>query len=178
MSTRKAFCKDFLVNRGYDEYLCVVEPSDYVARRNSNAQPDRPGNQAFGRNLTMPDTKPTAPLDLSIFDNLDAPSGQALTVPPTAQPPVAADQQCERHRAEARRVVDEHVEPAERGVDLQREAVRVVLVGDVTDDALRAGPGAGAAGRDCQSQPARLGRSPGFGPEGRFSQYQHAPRAW
>jgi uncharacterized protein YaaN involved in tellurite resistance len=40
----------------------------------------------------MPDTKPTAPLDLSIFDNLDAPLGQALAVPPpAAQLPVAAD---------------------------------------------------------------------------------------
>jgi uncharacterized protein YaaN involved in tellurite resistance len=39
----------------------------------------------------MPDTKPTAPLDLSLFDNLDAPPGQALAVPPPAQPPVVAD---------------------------------------------------------------------------------------
>ena len=38
----------------------------------------------------MPDTKPSEPLDLSIFDNLDAPpKGQTLTVPP-AQPVTVA----------------------------------------------------------------------------------------
>ena len=35
----------------------------------------------------MPDTKPTEPLDLSIFDNLDAPAGQLPAVAPTPQPP-------------------------------------------------------------------------------------------
>jgi uncharacterized protein YaaN involved in tellurite resistance len=41
----------------------------------------------------MPDTKPTAPLDLSLFDNLDAPPAPALPVPAAAaQPPVAADE--------------------------------------------------------------------------------------
>jgi uncharacterized protein YaaN involved in tellurite resistance len=40
----------------------------------------------------MPDTKPTAPLDLSIFDNLDSPPpAQALTVPSAAQPPAMTD---------------------------------------------------------------------------------------
>ena len=39
----------------------------------------------------MPDTKPTEPLDLSIFDNLDAPAGHVPAVPPVAHPPVAAD---------------------------------------------------------------------------------------
>ena len=39
----------------------------------------------------MPDTKPTAPLDLSIFDNLDPPPGHLPAVPPPAQPPVVAD---------------------------------------------------------------------------------------
>jgi uncharacterized protein YaaN involved in tellurite resistance len=39
----------------------------------------------------MPDPKPTAPLDLSIFDNLDSPPAHPLTVPPVAQPLVAAD---------------------------------------------------------------------------------------
>ncbi len=39
----------------------------------------------------MPDTKPTEPLDLAIFDNLDTPTDHALTVPPAPQPPVAAD---------------------------------------------------------------------------------------
>ncbi len=40
----------------------------------------------------MPDTKPTAPLDLSIFDNLDSsPPAQALTVPPAAQPLAVTD---------------------------------------------------------------------------------------
>ena len=35
----------------------------------------------------MPDTKPTEPLDLSIFDNLDAPAGQLPAVAPAPQPP-------------------------------------------------------------------------------------------
>ena len=39
----------------------------------------------------MPDTKPTAPLDLSIFDNLDPPSGHLPAVPPQTQPPMAED---------------------------------------------------------------------------------------
>ncbi len=39
----------------------------------------------------MPDTKPTAPLDLAIFDNLDAPPGPGLPAPPVAQPPAVAD---------------------------------------------------------------------------------------
>jgi uncharacterized protein YaaN involved in tellurite resistance len=39
----------------------------------------------------MPDTKPTAPLDLSIFDDLEASPGQLPAAPPAAQPPVAAD---------------------------------------------------------------------------------------
>ena len=39
----------------------------------------------------MPDTKPTAPLDLSVFDNLEPPPGHLPTVPSVAQPVVAAD---------------------------------------------------------------------------------------
>jgi uncharacterized protein YaaN involved in tellurite resistance len=39
----------------------------------------------------MADTKPTAPLDLSLFDNLDSSSAQALTVPSVAQLPAMAD---------------------------------------------------------------------------------------
>jgi len=47
----------------------------------------------------MPDAKPSEPLDLSMFDNLDAPKGQTLTGPPaqpltvapTASLPAAAD---------------------------------------------------------------------------------------
>jgi uncharacterized protein YaaN involved in tellurite resistance len=39
----------------------------------------------------MADTKPTAPLDLSLFDNLDSSSAQALTVPSVAQLPNMAD---------------------------------------------------------------------------------------
>ena len=40
----------------------------------------------------MADTKPTAPLDLSLFDNLDAPPAHRhCRLPPVAQPPVAAD---------------------------------------------------------------------------------------
>jgi hypothetical protein len=39
----------------------------------------------------MADTKPTAPLDLSLFDNLDSSSAQALTVPSVAKLPATAD---------------------------------------------------------------------------------------
>jgi uncharacterized protein YaaN involved in tellurite resistance len=39
----------------------------------------------------MADNKPTAPLDLAIFDDLDSAPGHALTVPPPAQLPVATD---------------------------------------------------------------------------------------
>jgi hypothetical protein len=39
----------------------------------------------------MVDNKPTAPLDLSLFDDLDSAPGRSLTVPPAAQPAVAAD---------------------------------------------------------------------------------------
>ena len=39
----------------------------------------------------MPDTKPTAPLDLSAFDNLDPHPGNLPAVPSVAQPLVAAD---------------------------------------------------------------------------------------
>jgi uncharacterized protein YaaN involved in tellurite resistance len=39
----------------------------------------------------MPDTKPTAPLDLSAFDNLDAPPAHLPAVASAAQPPMAAD---------------------------------------------------------------------------------------
>jgi uncharacterized protein YaaN involved in tellurite resistance len=56
---------------------------------------DRPGKWSFGWELTMPDPKPTAPLDLSIFDNLDPPAGHALAVPPVPQPPVVADPRLE-----------------------------------------------------------------------------------
>jgi uncharacterized protein YaaN involved in tellurite resistance len=41
--------------------------------------------------LIMPDTKPTAPLDLSVFDNLDPPPGHLPAVHPAAQVPAAAD---------------------------------------------------------------------------------------
>jgi hypothetical protein len=51
-------------------------------------------------------------------------------------------EQRERHRAEARRVVDEHVEAAERGADLERDRMRVFLAGDVADDAVAAGDAA------------------------------------
>jgi uncharacterized protein YaaN involved in tellurite resistance len=39
----------------------------------------------------MPDTKPNTPLDLSLFSNLETTTGQALTVPPSAQPPAVTD---------------------------------------------------------------------------------------
>ena len=39
----------------------------------------------------MPDIKPNAPLDLSLFTTSDTPSAQALTVPPAPQPPAVAD---------------------------------------------------------------------------------------
>jgi uncharacterized protein YaaN involved in tellurite resistance len=38
----------------------------------------------------MPDNKPTTPLDLSTFDDLDTPPAQSLTVAPAAQAPVAS----------------------------------------------------------------------------------------
>jgi hypothetical protein len=47
-------------------------------------------------------------------------------------------EQGQRHRAEARGVVDEDVEAAERGADLQGDGVRVILAGDVADDAVAA----------------------------------------
>src|ERR1700722_14120128 len=40
--------------------------------------------------LIMPDTKPTAPLDLSAFDNLDPHPRNVPTLPSVAQPLVAA----------------------------------------------------------------------------------------
>jgi uncharacterized protein YaaN involved in tellurite resistance len=39
----------------------------------------------------MSDIKPNTPLDLSLFSNLNTPTGQALTVPPSAQPPAVTD---------------------------------------------------------------------------------------
>jgi uncharacterized protein YaaN involved in tellurite resistance len=39
----------------------------------------------------MPDTKPTAPLDLSVFDNLDSPPAHLPAVPVTGQLPAVAD---------------------------------------------------------------------------------------
>jgi uncharacterized protein YaaN involved in tellurite resistance len=41
--------------------------------------------------LKMPDNKPTAPLDLSVFDNLEPPPGQVPSVPPAPQPLTTAD---------------------------------------------------------------------------------------
>jgi hypothetical protein len=41
--------------------------------------------------------------------------------------------------------VDEDVEAAERAADLERDRVRVVLAGDVADDAVAAGDGSGDA---------------------------------
>src|SRR5260370_21250878 len=61
-----------------------------MLRRQKSAPFARLGkNWSFRWELRMPDTKPTAPLDLSMFDNLDPPPGQALSVPAVAQPPVA-----------------------------------------------------------------------------------------
>src|SRR5258708_16354872 len=63
-----------------------------MLRRQKSAPFARLGkNWSFRWELRMPDTKPTAPLDLSMFDNLDPPPGQALSVPAVAQPPVAGD---------------------------------------------------------------------------------------
>ncbi len=39
----------------------------------------------------MPDIKPTAPLDLSVFDDLEPPPAQLPAVAPVAQPPMAQD---------------------------------------------------------------------------------------
>jgi len=41
--------------------------------------------------LKMPDNKPTAPLDLSVFDNLDPPPGQVPAVAPEARPLTTTD---------------------------------------------------------------------------------------
>jgi uncharacterized protein YaaN involved in tellurite resistance len=41
--------------------------------------------------LKMVDSKPTTPLDLSLFDDLDSAAGRALTAQPAAPPAVAAD---------------------------------------------------------------------------------------
>ena len=54
-------------------------------------------------------------------------------------------EQGQRHRPEARRVVDQDVESAERRADLQRDRVGVVLARDVADDAVTAGVAAGDA---------------------------------
>ena len=35
----------------------------------------------------MPETKTATPLDLALFDNLDTPASQALTVMPAGAPP-------------------------------------------------------------------------------------------
>src|SRR5258708_15426017 len=60
-----------------------------MLRRQKSAPFARLGkNWSFRWELRMPDTKPTAPLDLSMFDNLDPPPGQALSVPAVAPPPV------------------------------------------------------------------------------------------
>lgn len=61
----------------------------------------------------MPDTKPTAPLDLSMFDNLDPPPGQALSVPAVAQPPVAADPRLVAEPAPERLVEIANLSPAD-----------------------------------------------------------------
>jgi hypothetical protein len=41
--------------------------------------------------VKMVDSKPTVPLDLSLFDDLDSTPRRSLTVPPAAQPAMAAD---------------------------------------------------------------------------------------
>ena len=84
-------------------------------------------------------------------------------------------EQRQRHRAEARGVVDEHVEAAERAADLQRDRVDVVLARDVADDAVAAGDRArdalharGVAGDegDARRRALRtLRRARGRGPE-------------
>jgi uncharacterized protein YaaN involved in tellurite resistance len=61
----------------------------------------------------MPDTKPTAPLDLSMFDNLDPPPGQALSVPAVAQPPVAVDPRLVAEPAPERLVEIANLSPAD-----------------------------------------------------------------
>ena len=64
---------------------------------------------------------------------------------------VGVGERHERNRTQRRGVVDEDVEPAERGRDLHRDRVDVLLAGDVADDAARAvdirGDGVDAVGR-------------------------------
>src|SRR5260221_7228690 len=70
-------------------------------------------NWSFRWELRMPDTKPTAPLDLSMFDNLDPPPGQALSVPAVAQPPVAVDPRLVAEPAPERLVEIANLSPAD-----------------------------------------------------------------
>src|SRR5258708_14165867 len=61
----------------------------------------------------MPDTKPPAPLNLSMFENLDPPPGQALSVPAVAQPPVAVDPRLVAEPAPERLVEIANLRPAD-----------------------------------------------------------------
>jgi uncharacterized protein YaaN involved in tellurite resistance len=61
----------------------------------------------------MPDTKPTAPLDLSAFDNLESPPGHLPAIPTTAQPLVAADPRLAPEPAPERLVEIANLSPAD-----------------------------------------------------------------
>src|SRR5260370_23571296 len=85
-----------------------------MLRRQKSAPFARLGkNWTFGWDLRMPDTKPTAPLDLSMFDNLDPPPGQALSGPAVAQPPVAVDPRLVAEPAPERLVEIANLSPAD-----------------------------------------------------------------
>jgi hypothetical protein len=56
---------------------------------------------------------------------------------------VGVRQERERNGTEARRVVDEHVQPAKAAEDLQRDRIDGFLRRDVADDAVRVGMSTG-----------------------------------
>jgi uncharacterized protein YaaN involved in tellurite resistance len=62
----------------------------------------------------MPETKPTAPLDLSVFDNLDAPPAHLPAVPVTGQLPAVADQRLAPEPAPERLVEIANLAPQDR----------------------------------------------------------------
>jgi uncharacterized protein YaaN involved in tellurite resistance len=61
----------------------------------------------------MPDTKPTAPLDLSAFDNLEAPPAQLPAIASAAQPLAAADPRLAPEPAPERLVEIANLSPAD-----------------------------------------------------------------
>ena len=73
---------------------------------------------------------------------------------------VGVGEQRERHRTEARGVVDQDVEAAELADDLQRDRMDIVLERDVADDAVRAAMSAATARRGRRSRATKATRAP------------------